>query len=534
MVGWEVWFAVVPGLILFLYGIDNFSREVQRVAGNKFRELIGNMTSTPAKGAFFGALATAVIQSSTATTVIAVGFVNAGVLSFAQSLGVVFGANIGSTVTAQLVALKLTAFGPVFILVGFLLSISGMKYKFIGKTIFYFGLVFFSLALISDAIEPIETEPEVLNLFKTFSNVFIAIAAGFLFTAIVQTSAVTTGIVVLLVGGGFIGLEQGIPLIMGANIGTTVTSLIAARGMDTYAKRTAVSHVLFNVLGVLMFLPFITPFATAITSLGGQPAQQMANAHTIFNVICTLVFLIALKPFVYVVEKVVPSKEKEVLFKTKYIDEKLPEANHEAFNQVSSELKYCLTITKEIFSESRNILVTGKTSRMQKMTKLETLNDFLDDKVSDALLSLSKRNLSKKEAKQVILLVRISNEIEQLGDDGATLGYLREDLNSWARMSPDAEEGLERVFEKFDENMGIIQTSVPIVHPQGRKAFRKNDAQLRKMINWNYEQHLKRLAQKKAPTGSVFVEALSTIESANARVREIRKLSEMYESIIKP
>ncbi|MCG7844613.1 MAG: Na/Pi symporter, partial [Methanomassiliicoccales archaeon] len=193
-ISWELLFAIVPGLILFLYGIENFSKEIINAVGDRFRETLGKLTKNRWRGAAFGAALTAMVQSSAATTVIAVSLVNAGSIAFSQSLGVIIGANIGTTITAQMVALKLTSFGPIFILAGFVFGLVGGRYKFVGKPLFYFGLVFFGLELVSQTLEPLTGDPQVISLISNLDNFLIALLVGVLFTTAVQSSSVTSGL----------------------------------------------------------------------------------------------------------------------------------------------------------------------------------------------------------------------------------------------------------------------------------------------------------------------------------------------------
>jgi phosphate:Na+ symporter len=208
-------------------------------------------------GVVIGAIFTAVIQSSSATSVITIGLVNAGVLSFKNSVGIIFGANIGTTVTAQLVAFKLTAFAPLFIVVGFALSLVRTRASIFGKSIFYFGFVFFSLNLISSSLQPLHNEPTLLEYLLRPQNPLLAVLAGCVFTALVQSSSVATGLAIIFTQQGLLGLENAVPIIVGANIGTTATALIAMFNMDLAAKKTALSHFLFNVGGVLLFIPVL-------------------------------------------------------------------------------------------------------------------------------------------------------------------------------------------------------------------------------------------------------------------------------------
>ncbi|MFH1685561.1 MAG: Na/Pi cotransporter family protein [Candidatus Micrarchaeota archaeon] len=528
MISFEIAFAIVPGLILFLYGIEHFSQEIQKIAGEQFRVILTKLTSNPVNGALLGAIVTAVVQSSTATTVISVGLVDAGIITFTQSLGVIIGANIGTTLTAQLVALKLTSISPFFIFLGFVLSIFGRKYKFLGKPIFYFGLVFFSLHLISQAIDPVKTDPSILTLFSQFSNIYVAIAAGFLFTVLVQSSSVTTGLVVLLVGGGLISLDQGIPLVMGANIGTTLTSFLAALKMGLHAKRAAFAHFLFNFGGVIIFLPFIFAFSGFIESLGGPAAQQMANAHLIFNLIIAIIFLILIDPFSSLVKRLIQGKEDEILFRPKYLMEKLPQSNEKSIELIEKELRYSLDVTQTIFDCSIEMLTKGK-SNMHRVSKLESLNDFLDDQISIAIATLSKRGLSRKLARRVVLMVRMSNANEQLGDLAKRLALDSEELlESRLVLSRKSISAINITYSKFSSNLKIISQSAPYISVSNRKKIRANDKILRDMITQNYKDHLKRISSQKTYASSVFVDFLAGIESSNAKLREIRKFSEIY------
>lgn len=300
---------VIPVLSLvavFLWSIHKFSEDVRRIADSKFKRALQKVTASPVRGVVTGGVFTSLIQSSTATTVILVGLVNAGVLSFGHSLGVILGANIGTTITTQLVALKITNIAPYIILAGFLITYFGRGYKSWGRPIFYFGLVFFALSLISLYIEPARTNPEVIRIFSSISSVFVAILAGFLFTAIVQSSSVTAGLVVVLVGAGLLDFTSAFPIILGAKLGTTVTVLLVAMSLNRDAKRTAAAHFLFNFLGIIIFLPFIGKFSELVSWIGGAPEQHIATAHILFSTINAIIFLTILKPFTKLVRFVVP------------------------------------------------------------------------------------------------------------------------------------------------------------------------------------------------------------------------------------
>lgn len=292
----------MTAVILFIFGLQHFSAEIERVSGDRFRRFLSQATRLPIVGVLIGAVVTAVIQSSSATSVIAISLVNAGVLSFKNSVGIIFGSNVGTTVTAQLVAFKLTAFAPLLIIAGFMLSLTRSRMAIFGKSIFYFGFVFFSLNLIASALEPLQESPTLIGYLLQPQHPLLAILVGCLFTAVVQSSSVTTGLAIIFAQQGMLSLENAVPLIMGANIGTTTTALIAMVNMDLAAKKTALSHFLFNVGGVLLFLPLVLLFGERLNQVESDPAVALANIHLVFNLTCCLLFMALIHPFTRLVE----------------------------------------------------------------------------------------------------------------------------------------------------------------------------------------------------------------------------------------
>ncbi len=298
----HIFIAGLTAIILFVFGLDNFSREIQRISGESFRRTIGRITKLPVIGVLIGALVTGIIQSSSATSVITISLVNAGVISFKNSVGIIFGANIGTTITAQLVAFKLTAFAPVIIVVGFVMSLLRSRASVFGKAIFYFGFVFFALNLISSSLQPLQSNAWLVDLLSRPQNPLLTIMLGCLFTALVQSSSVTTGLAIIFTQQGILGLENAVPLIMGANIGTTATALIAMFNMDAAAKKTALSHFLFNVGGVVLFFPVLLIFGGRLSDVASDPAIALAAIHLVFNTATTVFFLLFIGPFTRAVD----------------------------------------------------------------------------------------------------------------------------------------------------------------------------------------------------------------------------------------
>jgi phosphate:Na+ symporter len=297
MEGLSILMASLTAIVLFIFGLENFSREIERISGEHFRKSLSNATKWPLVGVLIGALVTAVIQSSSATSVISISLVNAGVLSFKNSVGIIFGSNIGTTITAQLVAFKLTNFAPLLIIIGFFLTIVRSRFSIFGKTIFYFGFVFFSLNLIASSLEPLQSNEVLREMLSKPQNPFYAIIIGCVFTAIVQSSSVTTGLAIVFTQQGLLGLENAVPVIMGANIGTTVTAFIAVFNMDIAAKKAALSHFLFNIGGVIIFTPILLIFGHHLSAIKIEPAIALANIHLVFNLATSLIFTLAINPF---------------------------------------------------------------------------------------------------------------------------------------------------------------------------------------------------------------------------------------------
>jgi len=294
----------LTAIILFVFGLENFSKEIERISGDRFRQSLSKATKIPALGVVIGALVTMVIQSSSATSVIAISLVNAGVLSFKSSVGIIFGSNIGTTITAQLVAFKLTNFAPVFIIIGFIMTIMPNRVSIFGKAIFYFGFVFFSLNLISSTLEPLQNQQVLIDFLTQPQNPLYALLFGCLFTALVQSSSVTTGLAIIFTQQGILGLENAVPLILGGNIGTTATAFLAVIAMDVSAKKAAFSHFLFNVGGVLLSLPLLYMFGYRLAEFDQHPAIALANIHLVFNVTASIVFTAFINPFTRFVDSI--------------------------------------------------------------------------------------------------------------------------------------------------------------------------------------------------------------------------------------
>jgi len=421
---------LLGGLGMFLYGMEMMSDGMKMTAGDSMRAILEKLTSNRFIAVFIGAFVTMVIQSSSATTVMLVSFVNSGLLNFVQALGVVLGSNIGSTVTAQIVAFKVTDYALLLIAAGSVMALFAKKdtVKHLGFVILGFGLLFYGMKVMSDTMKPLRTDPTFNSILTSFENPFLGIIAGAVFTALIQSSSATTGIVITLASGGSITLEAGIPLILGANIGTCVTAILAGLNATRDAKRVAIGHVTFNIIGVLMFCFWIPYFADFIAQTSDNVPRQIANAHTIFNIMATIIFI----PFTPFISKTIlryfPDKEELRNIEQPAIlnlDEKVLNQPGAAINSAQAEIGGVVGLTERVVgslvrpfigvAEEGDVenpdqdLHTGLHQRLDKII-------YLNENISDYLVKISRQDLTEKQSKEVFALVSTVNYLDSINN----------------------------------------------------------------------------------------------------------------------
>jgi phosphate:Na+ symporter len=292
----QLFIGITTAVVLFLHGLQAFSHEIEHASGPAMRRWLGTVTKNRLLGLLVGATATALVQSSSAVTALTVALVDSGVLTFRASLGVMLGANIGTTSTAWLVSYKLTGIGPIFIVIGALLGMLPQKRgRVAGKAVFYFGFIFFALDLISAALQPLQTNGTWAQWMAAADSPWTAVAMGIVATAVLQSSSVVVGLAILLVQQGLLPPEAAVAVVIGSNVGTTSTSLMASLRLGAVARRSATANLLFNVAGLLLFAPILPWFARAIVANAGVPGIAVAQAHLIFNLALAVIGLPALR-----------------------------------------------------------------------------------------------------------------------------------------------------------------------------------------------------------------------------------------------
>ena len=289
--------AVVSAIVLFLYGLQAFTREIQAVGGQTLKNWLGHLTSDPVRGVLLGAFATAIVQSSSAVVALAISLVDSGILTFQSSLGVVLGANVGTTSTAWLVSMRLTDIGPLFIVLGTILSILPWRIQMLGKAAFYFGFIFFGLDLVSGTLKPLADTPVFEDLVRRAGVPLMGVLVGVVLTALVQSSTIVTGLCIVMVQRDILTARAAIPIVIGTNIGTTLKGLLITIRMKGIARRVAIANVCFNVIGVLLLVPFLRPFASAMADLAHDPGISVAWAQFLFNLGMTVIGLVVIWVF---------------------------------------------------------------------------------------------------------------------------------------------------------------------------------------------------------------------------------------------
>jgi len=429
----ELVVGLIGGLALFLFGMRQMTEALKTVAGEGMKTLLARLTANRFTGAFAGALITAIIQSSSVTTVLVVGFVSAGLMGLSQSIGVIIGANIGTTITAQIIAFKITKYALLFIGVGFFLELGGRREKLrqCGVMIMGLGLIFFGMGLMSQATSPLRTHEGFIQWMQGMQNPGLAIAVSALFTALVQSSSATTGLIIVLAGGGLISLEAGIALVMGANVGTCVTAMLSAIGKPREAARVAIAHVAFNVLGVCIFVWLIPQLAgwarlfspgfpelDGVERLAAETPRQIANAHTLFNVGNALVFIWFTGPLAALAKRLVPDAPvgSEAKIGPLYLDDYYLETPAVALDRVRLEQARMAEFVREMLDEIMPAIYEASPSKLAQVNESDEAVDALHAAIVRFLGILSQGALVSPHTEALSDGIAIANYLENIGD----------------------------------------------------------------------------------------------------------------------
>ena len=454
------------GLAIFLLGLDRMTEALRIVAGDRLRDVLRTLTTNRFMGLFTGAGITALIQSSSVTTVLVVGFITSGLMTFEQSLGVILGANIGTTVTAQVIAFKVTTYALLAVAVGFGLTFFSrreMRQNW-GAVILGIGLVFFGMSLMGEAMEPLRSSQTFIDAMARLENPMLAMAVAAAFTGLVQSSSATTGVVIVLAQQGLISLESGIALVLGANIGTSITAQLASIGKPREAMRAAVAHSVFNVGGAIAWLPAIGVLAGLVENLGGGTAREVANAHTIFNGINAALVIWVTGPFARLVERLVPDRPEaeERLVRARYLDRELLRTPSLALDRARLELLRMAHRVRTMLQQVLPAILSGTKSELAAIEAADDEVDALHGHIISYLGEIGRTRLDTDSTDELVGLMEATNALEAIGDvietNLVSLGVRR--IDGDIRVSDETREVLEGFHRQIVEGLELAMMAL--------------------------------------------------------------------------
>lgn len=467
---------VLGGLALFLYGMELCSDGLQRAAAGSLKGILQKLTTNPIMGVIVGIVVTVILQSSSATTVLLVGLTSASLMTLKQSLGVTLGAGIGTTLTVQLIAFNVDDYALAAVAIGFLIMFLSkkQKVKFIGQVILGFGLLFYGMKVMSDAVMPLrESEFFVDSLVTLGTKPLLALLISTAFTAIVQSSAATIGLAMSLGSSGLIPFEAAIPIVLGANIGTCATALLSAIGASTEAKRVAISHVVYKAIAAFLMLPLLHPFAAMVQLTASDIVRQIANAHTLFNIAMVVIFLPFNSAMAWLMEKIVPAKGgDEVLAKPKYLDRVALNTPSVALDLAEQEVMRLQTIVMDMV-DAVGDMITGRDEKLiEEALTTEQAVDSLYKEVSQYLSDLSQTTMSEADSRRAVALLHVVNDLEHIGDSIVKI----------AHMAMKKVEGGLRFSDLGREEMRTYHAQVRGMINEAFESFRTRDVTLAKVV----------------------------------------------------
>ena len=506
-------FGLLGGLALFIFGMNMMSESLQKVAGDKMKKVLGVLTRNAVCGMLAGALVTAVLQSSSATTVLVIGFVSAGLMSLKQGISVIFGANIGTTMTAQLMAFKISDYIMPIVCIGFLIAFIAKKekIKFVGQTIFAFGLLFVGIEMMGDVMKPLATSPVFINMMEKVSHIpVLGVGVGMLMTLVVQSSSATIAVLQSFAsqagpdGASVIGLVGAIPILLGDNIGTTITAILASIGQSKDAKRCAIAHSVFNITGSFLFIWIIKPFAKFVEMISPKGneldviSRQIANAHMSFNIINTLIWLPLLPVMVKIVMFIVRD-DKEVSiedYKEKsFLDKNVISQPIAAMYLVSQEIRRAGRLVSEMIGNMKATVMNNDSKALAELEKNAKLVTEIDENTVSYISGMfSNGSLTEEQSSTTAGLLYVLNDIARVSkrcEDASPV--IRAKLEGKYKFSKDAVEELGKVIDNVEI---MYRTSIVSLENGDTKTARKvfdYRKELRNMEKKFNKNHLKRL-----------------------------------------
>ncbi len=512
--------ALLGGLALFLYGMKLMGEGLEKAAGDRLKRLLEALTRNPLMGLLVGVVFTMIIQSSSATTVMVVGFVNAGLLDLMQATGVILGANIGTTVTAWIVAgFQATAFMPLILLIGvaMMMFLKKLKLQRIGQVVAGFGMLFVGMGMMSDAMKPLAESAEFARLMTAFSNPIMALLVGVAVTAIIQSSSASVGILEMLAIQGLVPLETSLYIIMGTNIGTCVTAMLSAVGATRTAKRAALIHLMFNVLGTLVvfILVSLLPVATWIGHING-PALQIAVAHTSFKVFEVLCFVLLRKWLVKLVMILVPGEDKQGEGKSlKFLDDRILSTPPIAVAQICKEIERMGDIAIANLTRAMDAFFNKDSSLINEVEQSEDVVNYLNHEITRYMVAAAQLDLPASDVEQLGEMFHVVNDLERIGDHAENMAeYAQSRIDEEI---PFSEDGLAELRDMLDKTVALFKLSMEAFHTRDQHLLPRvlvQEENIDDMEKTLQQSHVDRLTRGACTprSGMIFSDMLSNLE----------------------
>lgn len=526
----DVVLPVIGGLGLFLYGMTIMGTGLEKTAGNKLSRLIEVLTSNRLMAVLVGVLVTMAVQSSSATTVMVIGFVNANLMTLSQAVGVIMGANIGTTVTAQIIALNLTDYAPIAVAIGVVMLMAGKKKrtKSLGEVFVGFGILFIGMDMMGKGLEPLSSNPIFANIILKLENPILGALTGMLLTTVLQSSSASIGLLQALASQGLIGLNIAFPILFGENIGTTTTALISSIGASVAAKRAAVIHFLFNLIGTIIFMTVLrTPVEWLVLKISPTNTQaQIANAHTLFNILNVVIQFPFMNFLVRAAEFLVPDKEEGELEVSIYLDNRILETPSIALGQAIKETERMSNLVLENLRLAKNTLINEDYDAIEEGFEREELINTIEKEITQYLVLLSRGPLSDEQHISVNNLLYAINDIERIGDHVENILELSETGQKGnLKFSDDASKSLEEMFEMCE-----------LALSKSMEAFVGDDKELAQLVleieetvddmeEAGRKDHIERLNKRLCLTepGLLFLDTISNLERVSDHASNIAR-----------
>lgn len=516
--GFNMLISLFAGLGLFLYGMKVMSDALQKSAGNKMKRLLEILTTNRILGVIIGAIITAIIQSSSATTVMVVGLVNAGIMNLSQAVGVIMGANIGTTMTAQIIAFKVNDIIPFAIIIGSLLVLISTKktYKQSGELFLGFGILFMGMYMMSDAMAPLKEIPAFTQFMVNLQhNPLLGVLAGLGLTAIIQSSSATVGILQALAMQGLVPIEAALPILFGDNIGTCVTALMASIGASITAKRAALLHITMKIIGTVIFLIILRPVTDLVVMTAVEPARQIANAHTFFNIANTLIQLPFANLLIRFVTKVIPGEDVHDKFELKYLDKRILETPSIAVGQIIKEILRMGDIAICNVQKGMNAIISNDQKLIEEVYDNETVINELEKRISEYLQAVASTAIGEDQLNRVGALFNAVHDVERMGDHAENLAEIAQfKIDNKVILSNAAIEELKEIYTNVECG---LHAAFKALSTENAKYVEETDMYEQKVDSLRdifKEKHIKRLNKNECNinAGVLFLETLTNLE----------------------